>query len=199
MCGVRVCVGWDDGWLLSFGTGIAPDATCSITCAIVVCVSSCSRESALQSESSERLTRVTTSGDVGVVCVRLWDVATGANTKTLEGHSGGVWSVAFSAVLRCRLVAVMCVGCWLWVVGVVAFLCVTVVDVVCRTARRSPRAVMTSLSGVFWLSGCCVGRADRESAAKGGVEEGGRHEVQIGELCLGSMGDTGDGAQQSVA
>ena len=167
MCGVRVCVGWDDGWLLSFGTGIAPDATCSITCAIVVCVSSCSREDALQSESSERLTRVTTSGDVGVLCVRLWDVATGANTKTLEGHSGWVMSVAFSAVLRCRLVAVMCVGCWLWVVGVVAFLCVTVVDVVCRTARRSPRAVMTSLSGVFWLSGCCVGRADRESAAKG--------------------------------
>ena len=166
MCGVRVCVGWDDGWLLSFGTGIAPDATCSITCAIVVCVSSCSREDALQSESSERLTRVTTSGDVGVLCVRLWDVATGANTKTLEGHSG-VWSVAFSAVLRCRLVAVMCVGCWLWVVGVVAFLCVTVVDVVCRTARRSPRAAWTVLSGVFWLSGCCVGRADRESAAKG--------------------------------
>ena len=55
------------------------------------------------------------------VCVRLWDVATGANTKTLEGHSGAVRSVAFSAVLRCRLVAVMCVGCWLWVGGVVAF------------------------------------------------------------------------------
>ena len=49
------------------------------------------------------------------------------------------------------------------------------------------------------LSGCCVGRADRESAAKGCVEEGGRHEVQIGEVCLGSMGDTGDGTQQSVA
>ena len=166
MCGVRVCVGWDDGWLLSFGTGIAPDATCSMTCAIGV-LSLAVPEDALQSASSERLTRVTTSGDVGVVCVRLWDVATGANTKTLEGHSDEVNSVAFSAVLRCRLVAVMCVGCWLWVVGVVAFLCVTVVDVVCRTARRSPRAVLTILSGVFWLSGCCVGRADRESAAKG--------------------------------
>ena len=96
-------------------------------------------------------------------------MATGANTKTLEGHSDEVNSVAFSAVLRCRLVAVMCVGCWLLVVGVVAFLCVTVVDVVCRTARPSPLAVMTRPSGVCvcLLSGCCVGRADRESAAKG--------------------------------
>ena len=127
-------------------------------------------------------------------------MATGANTKTLEGHSYWVRSVAFSAVLRCRLVAVMCVGCWLWV-GCCCFLCVTAVDVVCRTARPSPLAVVTSPSGVCvcLLSGCCVGRADRESAAKGGVEEGGRHEVQIGEVCLGSMGDTGDGTQQSVA
>ena len=146
MCGVRVCVGWDDGWLLSFGTGIAPDATCSMTCAIGV-LSLAVPEDALQSASSERLTRVTTSGDVGVVCVRLWDVATGANTKTLEGHSGGVRSVAFSAVLRCRLVAVMCVGCWLWV-GCCCFLCVTAVDVVCRTARPLFLAVMTSPSGV---------------------------------------------------
>ena len=68
MCGVRVCVGWDDGWLLSFGTGIAPDATCSMTCAIGV-LSLAVPEDALQSASSERLTRVTTSGDVGVVCV----------------------------------------------------------------------------------------------------------------------------------
>ena len=122
MCGVRVCVGWDDGWLLSFGTGIAPDATCSMTCAIGV-LSLAVPEDALQSASSERLTRVTTSGDVGVVCVRLWDVATGANTKTLEGHSGVVRSVAFSAVLRCRLVAVMCVGCWLWVGCLLLFVC----------------------------------------------------------------------------
>ena len=56
-----------------------------------------------------------------------------------------------------------------------------------------------SIRCVCLLSGCCVGRADRESAAKGCVEEGGRHEVQIGEVCLGSMGDTGDGTQQSVA
>ena len=77
----------------------------------------------------------------------------------------------------------------------------TAVDVVCRTARPSPLAVMTRPSGVCvcLLSGCCVGRADRESAAKGGVEEGGRHEVQLGELCLGSMGDTGNGAHQSFA
>ena len=68
MCGVRVCVGWDDGWLLSFGSGIAPDATCSMTCAIGV-LSLAVPEDALQSASSERLTRVTTSGDVGVVCV----------------------------------------------------------------------------------------------------------------------------------
>jgi WD40 repeat protein len=28
--------------------------------------------------------------------VRLWDAATGARLQTLEGHTGSVWSVAFS-------------------------------------------------------------------------------------------------------
>ena len=32
--------------------------------------------------------------------IRLWDVASGAKTAKLEGHSSNVWSVAFR-VLRC--------------------------------------------------------------------------------------------------
>ena len=70
-----------------------------------------------------------------------------------------------------------CDVCWLLVVGVgcCCFLCVTAVDVVCRTARPSPLAVLTRPSGVCVFVVGLLCRQSRQGERSEGVwkkEEG---------------------------
>ena len=71
----------------------------------------------------------------------------------------------------------LCDVCWLLVVGggCCCFLCVTAVDVVCRTARPSPLAVVTTLSGVCVFVVGLLCRQSRQGERSEGVwkkEEG---------------------------